>query len=65
MQVEVVADILDVDLHTLVGPTGIFALALGSPGANALHASVDNTVGVHLGEEICAAGQVRLQNKEL
>ena len=49
-EMHIITDILDIDFEKFVGPFGIFACVLLGLGADALLASVDHNVGVHLAE---------------
>ncbi len=55
-EVHVVPDILDVDFEKFIGPFGIFARILHRLGTDALLASVDHNVGVHLTEGLGVTG---------
>ena len=49
-EMHIITDILNIDFEKFVAPFGIFARILHGLGADALLASVDHNVGVHLTE---------------
>ena len=63
-EVHVIADVLDIDLEKLVGPFRCFAGVLHGLCTDALLASVDHDVGVHLAESLGVARELSFEDMD-